>query len=41
MKNCKVIPGEVCLTQHRLLWAEVVIDYGKEKWGLKEGGKEN
>ena len=21
MKNCKVLPGEACLTQNRLLWA--------------------
>ena len=32
MKNYKVIPGEVCLTQHRLLWAEVEIR-GRKKRG--------
>ena len=31
MKNCKVIPGEACLTQHRLLRAEVVIRGGKKR----------
>ena len=34
MKNCKVIPGEACLTKQRLLWAEVVIigrGFGREE----------
>ena len=30
MKYCKGIQEEVCLTQHRLLWAEVVIKGKKE-----------
>ena len=38
MKNCKVIPGETCLTQHRLLWAEVVIRR-REKKGFGRGEK--
>ena len=31
-----MIPGKVCLTQHRLLWAEIVID-GWEKMIWKRG----
>ena len=38
MKNYKVIPGEACLTQHRLLWAEVVIR-GRKKRVSKRGEK--
>ena len=37
IKNGKKIPGEVCLTQHRLVWAEVVIKGRKEC--LEEGRK--
>ena len=36
MKNCKVIPGEACLTQHRLLWAEVGIKGRKRVWNRGE-----
>ena len=37
MKNCKEIPGEVCLTQHRLLWAEVMIRGRKKRvWNRGE-----
>ena len=47
IKNSKLIPGEACLTQHRLLWTEVVIkgrkkriwNRGKKKikaWKLKD-----
>ena len=38
MKNCMMMPGEACLTQHRLLWAEVVIWEEKRGFGR---GKEN
>ena len=31
--NCKVIPGEECLTQHRLVRADIMISGGvKKKW---------
>ena len=37
MKNFKVFPGEACLTQHRLLWAEVVIRRRKKRiWNRGE-----
>ena len=37
IKNSKVIPGEACLTQHRLLWAEVVIKGRKKRvWNRGE-----
>ena len=39
MKNCKVIPGEACLIQHRLLWVEVVIKRRKRRFG--RGDKKN
>ena len=37
MKNCKVLPGEACLTQHRFLWTDIVIR-GKKKriWKREE-----
>ena len=36
-KNCKVIQGGACLTQHRLLWAEVVIRGRKKRvWKRRE-----
>ena len=38
MKNCKVIPVEERLTQHRLLWAEVAINKRQKKrvWNRRE-----
>ena len=39
MKNFKGISGEGCVTQHRLLWAEVVIKGRKKRvcnWGEKK-----
>ena len=33
MTNCKVIPGEECLTQHRLVRADFKLkDWKKKKW---------
>ena len=31
MKKCKVIPEEARFTQHRLLWAEIVIKRRKKR----------
>ena len=39
MKNSKVIPGGSCLTQHNLLWAEIVIMEGKRGFGRDEKRK--
>ena len=39
MKNCKVIPGEACLTQHRLLWDELVIKGRKMRVWKREKKK--
>ena len=39
MKNCKVIPGKACFTQHRLLWAEVVIKGRKRRVWNREDKK--
>lgn len=36
--DCKAIPGEECLTQHRLARADFIIkDFKKKKWRAKGG----
>ena len=39
MKYWKVMPVEVCLTQHRLLWAEIVTKGIKKRVCIREDKK--